>query len=258
MLPPDLPPAWRARLSGYAASRQTIGESPAVVLRLDRAGAPSLFLKSEPAGTLTELPGEVARLRWLATQGVPSPELLDATTHAGNEFLLMTALPGRDMASTPELAPTQIVVLAADALRALHAFDPATCPFDHRLAVRVPLARARLDAGLVDPADFDDASAPPEVRFAELLAARPADEDLVVTHGDACFPNFMVENGRFTGFVDCGRLGVADRYQDIALACRSLEFNFGKSLAEAFLARYGIAEPDRDKLAFYRLLDEFF
>lgn len=32
--------------------------------------------------------------------------------------------------------------------------------------------------------------------FAELLATRPADEDLVFTHGDYCLPNVLTEMGK--------------------------------------------------------------
>lgn len=61
--------------------------------------------------------------------------------------------------------------------------------------------------------------------------------------------------------VDVGRLGLADRHLDLALASRSmadrdLNPSFGPAAAEVFLAAYGHpADPWR--LDFYRLLDEF-
>ncbi|MEL5920740.1 hypothetical protein AAGG60_21985, partial [Stenotrophomonas maltophilia] len=63
---------------------------------------------------------------------------------------------------------------------------------------------------------------------------------------------------RFSGFVDCGRLGVADRDPDRARAARSLVHTFGDTRWVAPLfQRYG-AGADERRLAFYRLLDEFF
>jgi aminoglycoside phosphotransferase len=61
-----------------------------------------------------------------------------------------------------------------------------------------------------------------------------------------------------TGMLDLGRLGVADRYQDIALALRHLEANFGPAWREPFARAYGVADIDESKLAFFRLLDELF
>lgn len=244
---PDLPPGW---LDGRTPVRQTIGKSGALVFRLDDA----CFVKSEPISPLSELPGEIERLRWLHRTGLPCPEVLATANHDGRHWLMMTAIAGTDLASAPDLSAATAVTLVAEALRALHAIDPATCPFDHRATNRVATATAHFEAGLYDGEDPTQADS----AHARLLATRPAVENLVVTHGDACLPNFMAAGGRFTGYIDCGRLGVADRYQDIALTCRSLETNFGPEPIPTFLAAYGMTDPDEDKLAWYRLLDEFF
>jgi aminoglycoside 3'-phosphotransferase-2 len=247
MRPLDLPPGWA---DGVELTPQTIGESGAWVYR---AGS-THFIKSEPISPLAELPGEIARLRWLHATGLPCPAVVDAADHAGRHWLLMTAIPGHDLASTELVTAETAVRLMAEALRRLHAIDVASCPFDHRAQIRVAAASARYHAGLYDGDNPEQGPAD----YQRLMAQVPTSEDLVVTHGDACFPNVMTENGRFTGIIDCGRLGVADRYQDLALACRSLDWNYGAAAIPAFLAAYGVAEPDRAKLEWYTLLDEFF
>jgi len=247
MRPLELPPGWA---SGVELTPQTIGESGAWVYR----AGDGHFIKSEPISPLAELPGEIARLRWLHSTGLPCPAVVDAADHGGRHWLLMTALPGHDLASTELVSAETAVRLMAEALRRLHALDVASCPFDHRAAIRVAAASARYEAGLYDGDDPEQGPAD----YARLVAGMPESEDLVVTHGDACFPNVMTESGRFTGIIDCGRLGVADRYQDLALACRSLDWNYGAAAIPAFLAAYGVTEPDRAKLEWYTLLDEFF
>ncbi|HFF3782282.1 TPA: APH(3')-II family aminoglycoside O-phosphotransferase [Stenotrophomonas maltophilia] len=255
-----LPWAWQEALADARIERQSIGVSRADVARVQRPGQADAFVKSEVIDAFSELGDEIARLRWLQEQGQPVPTVIATAEEAGRRWLLMSALPGRDLASSPELAPQQLVELLADALRGLHALPVAACPFHQRLHLRLQAAQARVEAGLVDADDFDDErlGQSPQQVFVELCSTRPDHEDLVVSHGDACLPNLMAVEGRFSGFIDCGRLGVADRYQDLALAARSLVHNFGDTRWVAPLfQRYG-AVADERRLAFYRLLDEFF
>lgn len=255
-----LPHVWHQRLAGCRIEAQAIGASRADVFRAHGGDGPDVFLKREPADDpFGELQDEVARLRWLQGQGVEAAQVLDTHDDASGRWLLMGAVPGRDLASSPDLAPLQAVHLVADALQMLHRLPIDDCPFDHRLPHRLAAARARMEAGAVDADDFDDARAgqPVSQVFAALLASVPAQADLVVTHGDACLPNLMAAQGRFTGFIDCGRLGVADRHQDLALAARSIASNLGEQWVAPFFARYGTV-PDPAALAFYCLLDEFF
>ena len=254
-----VPIAWREALAGADIEQQAIGQSCADVFRLRCRNGEELFLKREPVGTSSELPDEVRRLRWLRRNGLPGPDVLDAGTEDSRHWLLMRAVPGQDLASARHLAPQQVIDILATALRTLHRVPIAACPFDHRLEARIATARQRMNAGLVDEANFDDerqGRGAPEV-FSELLAVHPDTVDLVVTHGDACLPNFMADAGGFTGFIDCGRLGVSDRFQDLALAARSIERNFGREWVALFFRQYGMV-PDRQRIRFYCLLDEFF
>ena len=256
------PAAWRERLHGYRRTLALDGCSEASVFRLDAPGQPALYLKTEAVAPLAELPGEAERLRWLAAVGMPCAPVLGWCEEDGQYWLLLGALPGRNLEDAG-LDPATKVRLMAAALRQLHALNIVGCPFDHCAALRIAHAEARLRAGLVVEDDLDDAHrglAPREL-FARLQAHAPAHEDLVVTHGDACLPNLIVQDGEATGWIahwiDCGRLGVADRWQDLALATRDIAEVLGPEWVAPFLQAYG-TQPDPERAAFYRLLDEFF
>ncbi|WP_448952512.1 APH(3') family aminoglycoside O-phosphotransferase [Labrys neptuniae] len=255
----NIPAAWRENLGLYRWESQSIGASGAGVFRLQAHGKPDLFVKTEASEPLSELPDEGPRLAWLGARAVPCPQRLAEADHDGRHWLLMSAIPGTVLSSPSALAPEQVVDIATDALRHLHGLASADCPFDHSAAQRIARAGARVEAGLIDEDDFDEERAGHTAAdlFAELQQRQPREEDLVVTHGDATLENLLADGGRFSGFIDCARAGLADRHQDLALAVRSIGDHFGDELVSRFLARYGI-NPDPDRMAFYLLLDEFF
>lgn len=246
-------------MHGYAAAPIAIGLSSASVFRLEAERRPTLILKCAEAFDDVDLEDEAGRLRWFAGRAmVPEPIACGAT--AQTQYLLMSAMPGANAAESGPTHARSIVLLLAAALRELHALPVASCPFDQRIEAQITRARRAVAAGLVDESDFDeqrDGWSAADV-LAEVERTRPAGEDLVLTHGDACLPNVMFLGDRFAGFVDLGRAGVADRYQDLALASRSIYFNYGEDWVDPFFTEYGIRKPVEAKLAFYRLLDELF
>ena len=66
----------------------------------------------------------------------------------------------------------------------------------------------------------------------------------VVVHGDACLPNFLVEHGRVSGYVDVGGAGLAPAETDLAAAVWSLQYNLGPGWGGRFLAAYGWPRHD--------------
>jgi aminoglycoside 3'-phosphotransferase-2 len=255
-----LPASLRTHLGGYEWRRNALGRSSACVFRLEAEQRPQLYLKIEEAGPFCELADEARRLAWLASRGLPCPEVIAHESDGERSFLLMTALPGADLASAATPLPEERVEILASALSVLHNLDTSACPFDHRLDNRLAVAEVRMRAGVVDETDFDEARLGKSAfcLFGELQRLRPESENLVVAHGDACLPNFMVADGRFAGYIDCCRLGVADRYQDVALACHSIAYNFGEEFVRLFLNAYGLSIIDPVKLDYYQLMDEFF
>ncbi|WP_269845463.1 APH(3') family aminoglycoside O-phosphotransferase [Caulobacter endophyticus] len=249
-----------ALIQGYEAVPATAGEGGATVLRLAAPGRPTLFLKSGTGAVATDIRAEARRLAWLAGRA-PVPTVLALDDRDGEVRLLTTAVPGVSAHDWLEAHPESAAALVAELARmlaALHALPVAGCPFDATPAVRVEEAARRLAEGLVDADDFDDerAGADPEDLLVQLHAGVPAAPDLVVAHGDCTLDNILVEDSRPTGFIDVGRLGIADRWQDLALIRRSLS-EFEDGLSDLLLTAYG-APQDQAREGFHLLLDEFF
>jgi kanamycin kinase len=88
----------------------------------------------------------------------------------------------------------------------------------------------------------------------DLLQEAPPIDQLVVCHGDACAPNTLVlDDGQWSGHVDLGSMGIADRWADLAVATWSTGWNYGPGYEELLLDAYGVS-PDPRRTAFYRLL----
>jgi aminoglycoside phosphotransferase len=155
-----------------------------------------------------------------------------------------------------------MIRLLARGLHMVHSIDIADCPFNQRLDRQFELVEQRTYAGLVDEDDFDAERRGKRAGdlLEELKRTRPTSEDLVFTHGDFCLPNVIInpQQTEMSGLIDWGRGGIADRYQDIALAARSLAHNFSSQWIPLLLEEYGLTTPDQEKLRFYQLLDEFF
>jgi kanamycin kinase len=112
----------------------------------------------------------------------------------------------------------------------------------------------------VDVDDFDDPERNPTELLAWLQTHIPDHEDLVFTHGDYCLPNVLIDPAarQISGYIDWGRAGVADRYQDLAIGARSVRYNLGAEWEPRFLAAYGLDTLDLERLAWYETLDELF
>ena len=146
-------------------------------------------------------------------------------------------------------------------LKRLHSIPIHCCPFDSRNDAKIIAATNRVQNNLVDESDFDEERrgwSAREVMEKVLCVVQQQTEDLVFCHGDYCLPNLILKPGyEFSGFIDLSRAGISDRYQDLALAWRSVRHNFGEGYDDLLFEEYGV-EKDFKKIEFYCLLDELF
>ena len=257
---PELPSELRS-IIGDAEWRETFEGLSGVRIFLLQ-GDDNRYLKVALRGSEHDLLPEKLRLDWL--QGKLSvPQVLFFGEDTTYQYLLLTEISGwmaHDEAFKMNMP--QLVRLIVAGMRQIHGINVADCPFDQRLDMRIEAARFNLINNLVDEDDFDPErrGRSPQHLYRQVLALRPQSEDLVFTHGDYCLPNIIIDPIKqvINGFIDWGNAGIADRHQDIALAARSLAYNFGAEWVPLLFKEYGADKIDPAKIEYYKLLDEFF
>ena len=214
---------------------------------------------------------QVQMMQWLEGK-IPVPKVIAYEVEDEKSYLLMSKLSRVMSCDTYYLEhPQELLNALASGLKMLWEVDVTDCPVVRDVDVVLKEARERVEKDLVDvedaePTTFGDGGFEnPEQLLEWLENHRPAFEP-VLSHGDYCLPNVFLENGQIKGFIDLGRAGVGDKWNDIALCYRSLKHNFdgtyGGKVYEDFnpdmlFEKLGV-EPDLEKIKWYLLLDELF
>jgi streptomycin 3"-kinase len=231
-----------------------VGESSARVYRRGQ-----VFAKSCGPAETGDLAAERDRTEWLAGTGVPSATVLDWIEGPAGACLLTSAVPGAPGDQLPPASYERAMRNLGRTLRELH--ELPDCPFERPLADVVATAENVVLRDAVNPAFLTDEwrQLKPSELLDQVLAERPYVEEVLepaVCHGDACLPNVIFDPRTLevTGLIDLGRLGIADRYADLALIAVQLHDEWSVDAAPLFEA-YGVPDPDQRRLSFFRLLD---
>ncbi len=221
----------------------------------------------------SETDNENNMAKWLENS-IPVPKILAYCVESETAYTLMSKITGKMLCDETYLNnPKTLIHIAAEGMKLLWNTDISDCPYKvSRLEERLKEARYNVENGLVDednvePETFGPGGFSNPMELLCWLEHNRPEEDIVLTHGDFCLPNIFANEDRLSGFIDIGKMGPADRWQDVAIALRSLKHNFDGIFAtgvqrfdfepKMLLDELGI-EMDEEKNRYYMLLDEFF
>ena len=235
----EYPATYRPLLQGAAVYDSSCSPEARVLL-IERDGG--CFLKSAPAGTLRN---EAVMTRYFGEKGLGAT-VLDHRTEAGRDWLLTTRVAGEDCTHYLE-DPKRLCDLIATRLRALHELPVFDCPVPDRTSSFLAAAEEGYRIGRCD-LDFHAPPQGPFVTAKEAFGFLQENKHLLardtLLHGDYCLPNIMLDNWRFSGFIDVGNGGVGDRHVDLFWGAWTLAFNLKtEAYRDRFFDAYG-----RDKI----------
>ena len=221
--------------------------SPAArVYYIDRDGG--YFLKTQPvaAGSLRS---EAEKGRFFFEKGLGA-EVLSYRTVEEADWLLTRRVEGEDCTHAAYLAdPKRLAELWGEILRGLHELPTEGCPAPNYLQEYLTRAEENYATGNYDKSAFPDSFgyASAEEAWGVLSEGRHLLRADTLIHGDYCLPNVMLKDWRFSGFIDLGNSGVADRHIDLFWGAWTLWFNLHTDAYQSrFFDAYGREKVDEE------------
>ena len=205
------------------------------------------YIKIAPTGALA-LEARMTKLFWHLGLGVEVMEYLSAD----RDYLVTRSADGEDLTHFLD-DPEMLCHVMADALRNLHSRNVEDAPVSEKLR------EYQNCDGFNDYLRMDCIGIHTREEAVEMIrhnGDRLKTDTLI--HGDACLPNIICRDGRFSAFIDCGLGGAGDRHIDLFWAIWSLQFNLKtEQYTDCFLDLYGRDQVDFETLrtvAAYELL----
>lgn len=205
------------------------------------------YLKRSASGALKK---EAELNAYFHSKGL-GPEVLGYTSEDA-DWLLTRRVRGEDCTHSLYLSdPKRLCDLMAEKLRELHELDASDCPVQNRMESYFSLAEENFRAGRYDTSYFTDiyGEASAEKIYSTLEDGKEILKNEVLLHGDYCLPNIMLDDWRFSGFIDLGNGGVGDRHIDIYWGAWTLNFNLKTDeYRERFFDAYGREKINSDAI----------
>jgi kanamycin kinase len=195
------------------------------------------FLKSAPKGSLKR---EAEMTRYFYGKGMSAEVLVYVSDE--RDWMLTRKIPGDDCTAAKYLEqPERLTETLAECLLALHGTVFTDCPVPDHTAWYLR------NIGLYRQADKSGFDFARYVGYDDLdEAKRDIAENAgllqnnALIHGDCCLPNVILDDWRFSGFIDLDSGGVGDRHVDIYWAIWTLRYNLHTDkYRERFLDCYG-------------------
>lgn len=208
-------------------------------------GDGGFYLKTAPAGAL-KTEADMTRYFHGRDLGTEVLEYLPLKT----DWLLTRAVPGENCTvSKYRDDPRRLCDTLAVLLRRLHETDHTGCPVPDRCETYRATARRNHDACVCDldlfPEGWGFSSGEEAWHMVETNGPYLKTDTLL--HGDYCLPNIMLDDWRFSGFIDLDSGGVGDRHIDLFWGVWSLFYNLKtNAFHDRFLDAYGrdVIEPE--------------
>lgn len=204
------------------------------------------FLKSAGAGMLET---EAEMTRYFHSKGLAA-EVLDYVRDQ-QDWLLTRRVPGEDCTHQQYTDdPKRLSQYMGFLLRQLHELDISGCPID-RTKRYVDTAIHNFHAGNYDRSLFPDnwGYRCAEDAFRVVQEFAPHLKADVLLHGDYCLPNVILDDWKFSGFIDLDAAGLGDRHIDLFWGAWSLGFNLKTdAYRDRFLDAYGRDRIDTEIL----------
>lgn len=165
------------------------------------------------------------------------------------DIMLTSAIIGEDCTHKAYLSnPKRLADLMAERLWELHNLDHSDCPIKDKVGDFISAAEENYHRDSYDKSHFPDSFgfSSGEEAYDLLSSGKGLLKNEVLIHGDYCLPNIVLDNWRFSGFIDLDGSGVGDRHIDLFWGRWTIGFNLGligysadESFGERFLDAYG-------------------
>ncbi len=252
----DIPKEVASFIENSKLEEISIGCSNSQVIKISKE-KDEYYLKMASRGMLTK---EYEKLKWLDGKlAVPKIILYVITKEA--EFLITKAIPGQMICNDYFTQnPLLGIKVIAEAFKEINKVDITDCPFDSSIDYKLEIVTNNVNHKLIKKEDLNEETLKKYGSIDNILnylKEHKFYEPLCFSHGDTSLPNIFALNNQFSGLIDVGESGMADKWFDLAICEKSIKRNYGEDYITPFYHELGIT-PDRDKIDYYLLMMELY